>query len=821
MNQVATDKVNIEALVSGEVKGQVAIGSNILQIGSVHGGVVNIAMPGTLTPPTPRPKPVFLRPRSFPGLLDRHAETDRVAAALRSAEPIELCGEAGLGKTSLLRYLAYYAFDTRYPDGMVHLSPRRQSASDVLQSLFEAFYELGHPFNLKPTDVQIRFALQDKQALILFDDVDLAREELEAIMDAAPGCTFVITSAERQLWGEGSTLSLAGLPLDDAMTLFERELGRPLTDDERPEAKLLCLALEGHPLRLIQAAAIFRGERRSVALMMSPETSTPAQALAGHLITSLSEPERQILMSVAALSDASVRTEHLAGMTGLSNIEPILDSLAQRAVIRAENGGYRLDAALTQELQRQPDASYWIGKAVAYFMDWAEKHRDRFDRVASESDVLDRVLDSAVKAQRWREALRLVMSIEGALALGRRWGAWDRVLRIGLDAARALRDRPAEAWALHQIGTRAQCLEQVAAARSSFIMALRLRESIDDLKGAAVTRHNLNILLGPPAPPGEPPRQPPSPHLPIHGVTLFSSALLAVIVIAVVALGVVQAGREGPAPAQALPLATPSELAPSLTAAPSATAVPAATATAIPTPTASSTPSATSTATPTSTPTWTPSPVPCIPRYGWPIYIVQFGDALTSIAFRTGATVYELMRANCLTSGTIYAGQALFVPRLPVVPPTITFTPTPTFTPSPTLRSDPAVINFWADAYEIELGRCTILRWELSNVRAAYLGGGEFKTQPLPGLAGTLDACPRETATYTLQVQLLDGNVASRSVTIRVTLPPTPIPDTPTVIPDKPTVMPDTPTVMPDTPTLEPLLTPTYAVPLTVPPQLG
>jgi hypothetical protein len=60
MNQVATDKVNIEALVSGEVKGQVAIGSNILQIGSVHGGVVNIAMPGTMTPPT-RALPVLFR----------------------------------------------------------------------------------------------------------------------------------------------------------------------------------------------------------------------------------------------------------------------------------------------------------------------------------------------------------------------------------------------------------------------------------------------------------------------------------------------------------------------------------------------------------------------------------------------------------------------------------------------------------------------------------------------------------------------------------------------------------------------------------------
>jgi hypothetical protein len=232
-----------------------------------------------------------------------------------------------------------------------------------------------HPFNL-PTDAG-PLSLQTS-ALILFDDVGLAREELEAVMDTAPGCTFVIASAEQHLWGEGSTLSLAGLPLDDAMTLFERELGRPLTDDERPEAKLLCIALEGHPLRLIQAA---RSSRRARVLSDDvAETSTSAQALAGHLITSLSEPERQILMSVAALSDVSVRTEHLAGMSGLSNIEPILDSLAQRAVIRAENGGYRLDATLTHALQQQPDASYWIGKALAYFTDWAEKHRDRFDR---------------------------------------------------------------------------------------------------------------------------------------------------------------------------------------------------------------------------------------------------------------------------------------------------------------------------------------------------------------------------------------------------------------------------------------------------------
>ena len=191
-------------------------------------------------------------------------------------------------------------------------------------------------------------------------------------------------------------------------------------------------------------------------------------------------------------------------------------------------------------------------------------------------------------------------------------------------------------------------------------------ESIDDLNGAAVTRHNLNILLGPPAPPGEPPRQPPSPTSPGPRAPLFSSALLGVIVVALVAIGVAQASHAGLAPTPASPLVTPSQVAPSLTSAPSATAMPTAAATATPTPTASPTPTATSTSTPTSTPTWTPSQVPCIPRYGWPIYIVQYGDTLFSIAHRTGSTPYEFMRANCLMSDYIYTGQSLFVPRLPL-----------------------------------------------------------------------------------------------------------------------------------------------------------
>ena len=49
------------------------------------------------------------------------------------------------------------------------------------------------------------------------------------------------------------------------------------------------------------------------------------------------------------------------------------------------------------------------------------------------------------------------------------------------------------------------------------------------------------------------------------------------------------------------------------------------------------------------------------PAPGASNYTVRFGDTLTSIAFRFGTTVKDLMRANGLSNGTIYIGQQLKV----------------------------------------------------------------------------------------------------------------------------------------------------------------
>ena len=113
------------------------------------------------------------------------------------------------------------------------------------------------------------------------------------------------------------------------------------------------------------------------------------------------------------------------------------------------------------------------------------------------------------------------------------------------------------------------------------------------------------------------------------------------------------------------------------------TDTPTQTATITPPPTYTFTATLPYTFTPTDTPT--PTATVCTPYYWWPVYFVQGGDTLYSIALKTDSRVEELIRANCLSSTIIFVGQSLYVPRLPVA----TATATPTYPDTPTVFQDP------------------------------------------------------------------------------------------------------------------------------------
>ena len=71
-------------------------------------------------------------------------------------------------------------------------------------------------------------------------------------------------------------------------------------------------------------------------------------------------------------------------------------------------------------------------------------------------------------------------------------------------------------------------------------------------------------------------------------------------------------------------------------------------------------------------------------------------------------------------------------------------------------------VEFWADAFQVQRGGCTTLRWRVTEARAVYLNH-----QGVAG-EGTQMVCPDLNTTYELDVEFTDGASATWRLTIAV-----------------------------------------------------
>lgn len=116
------------------------------------------------------------------------------------------------------------------------------------------------------------------------------------------------------------------------------------------------------------------------------------------------------------------------------------------------------------------------------------------EAIFAESRLLRETLQAYVQQKRWAEVLRMVKSTEKMFAIAKWWGAWEQLLNLGLQAAWALEDEGAEAWALHQLGTLAFCQEQVTLGYDLLKQALDLRADLGEKTAIAFSQHNLSQL---------------------------------------------------------------------------------------------------------------------------------------------------------------------------------------------------------------------------------------------------------------------------------------------------------------------------------------
>jgi TIR domain len=331
----------IEARVQREDSGQIAVGTHVLRIGSVHGGIVDAAATRQQPRPRARPVPIQLRPRPFPAILDRIEESTAAIRGLESLESVELFGEAGIGKTVVLRHLAHTINSKLFQDGIIYREIRGVPPDDILQLLWGDFFECDVPF--KPADSQLRNDLQTKNALVILDAAELTRTEAERVMNAAAACTFLLGSPERHLWGsEAHTTQLDGLPAKDVKTLIERELSRPLTADEALAVEPITVALKGNPLRILQEVAMAQLNGRSLTNVAQDLRSDGLpEKLAAHITAPLSSAQRRILSALAIFSGAPVQATTLGELLQIDNVEAILEELEERHLVRTHASSTR------------------------------------------------------------------------------------------------------------------------------------------------------------------------------------------------------------------------------------------------------------------------------------------------------------------------------------------------------------------------------------------------------------------------------------------------------------------------------------------------
>ncbi|MEA5576999.1 hypothetical protein VB694_11285, partial [Anabaena sp. UHCC 0451] len=468
---------------------------NILRLDSEHGGRVTLEVPDIQNALKPRSLPVFELPRSFPTLLARREEVQVALNTLPYNQTVEFYGDNGIGKTSILRYLAHHpALTSVFSDGIIyHHCVNYQSESDLLQIIFDRFYESEIRF--KPTDIQIREALKDKKALILLDGGKFTREEVQGISNNSLDPTFLFANSDRSLWGEGSSVKLAGLPLKDTISLVTRELGRSLSQEEYTAAEALCTALEGHPLRILQAVGLVREDNLTLTVVSQRFNSQGNQDKIKHLLSSLSKPERMILIILAALGiNVALGAERIADLIAISEVKPVLKNLLNRHLVQVDGEHYILSDSIVEYLRKSEDISIWMENITNYFQNWILQNQGLTEVILSESPAILSCLEWSFITNRWYDVLSLGTAIEPVLALSGQWGIWEKVLQWLLAAVKATGNQAIEALALHQLGTRSLCLNQLTEAQNYLNQALKIRESINDQAGVEVTKNNLELI---------------------------------------------------------------------------------------------------------------------------------------------------------------------------------------------------------------------------------------------------------------------------------------------------------------------------------------
>ncbi|MFJ4437223.1 hypothetical protein [Streptomyces sp. NPDC088923] len=519
----------------------------LLTVNPVDGSEVTLCPPGEL-PDRPAKRGPAVRaersraarpplpsgPTDGPGrLLERTEVRERITRLLARGRSVRLTGPGGSGKSALLAELVDACADLA-PDGVVLLSGRGRTPVDLLGDLATEVFELTRH---RPGPALLRELLAEIGAVVIVDDLEFGAAALDEILDATPECAFLVAttpdtpapSAEARL----EEITLSGVARSGGLALLERAVGRPLTEEEANWAGDLWFESEGLPLRFVQAGALLQQRDRLVAgaepdgdedfaffadtqadpARPGPEGEIPLPTLAegaapaAALAARLSEAARETLRYAVALGGELPHPAHLPALTGDTHADAALAELTATVLVTPAGSGHRLATGVLVQLEAAgyaEDAPARADAVARHYAWWAAHPSVTPERVAAEAEAVLAALAACVAEplppvedeggeDDAGAAVLLARAVAPAFAAALRWGAWDRVLRHGQDAARRAGRVADEAYFHHELGVLALCEDRPEAARAELESAIGLRGALSDRRGTLAGRRTLAL----------------------------------------------------------------------------------------------------------------------------------------------------------------------------------------------------------------------------------------------------------------------------------------------------------------------------------------
>ncbi|WP_418959173.1 ATP-binding protein [Streptomyces tritici] len=544
---------------------KLVVGDLLLTVNPVDGSEIEACPPGERPQPPRRRSPEERADRARaaappvpPGpavprtpLLERQEERERLVQLLARGRSARVTGPAGSGRTRLLDEVAADCADLA-PDGLVRLSGHHRTATELLYDLLGAVMHLpGH----RPDRAGLHDLVREIGAVVVIDDIELGGAALDELLTATPECAYLLAAAPDVAAPSADAhveeVPLAGLGRASALELLEHVVGRTLTEDEANWAGDLWFESEGLPLRFVQAGALLRQRdqlrggpeqnenfdefdafgaldeafgggreggargipgaagRSDVPLPTLGEGAAPAALLASRL----SQAARDALRFAVALGGELPHPAHLPALVGDTHADAALAELTGCGLAGPVGARYRLAPGVLTQLVASgyaEDTAAHAHTVVQHYAWWAGHPSVTPERAAAEADALIGALTALLPSQEAGHSSAVVLLARSAapvFAAGLQWGAWERALRAGQEAARRAGEVAEEAYFHHELGVLALCTGNLERARAELDASIALRGALADKRGTLAGRRALALVAdlggGPPALPGD------------------------------------------------------------------------------------------------------------------------------------------------------------------------------------------------------------------------------------------------------------------------------------------------------------------------------